>query len=403
MQTELAKEYLGTPNGEIAESILRKCVHCGFCLATCPTYQLLGNELDGPRGRIYLIKQVLEGENPTATTQLHLDRCLTCRSCESTCPSGVRYAQLLEVGREVVESKVPRTLIERMKITALSKIVPNHLLVSFFLALARFSKPFLPGSIKKKIPPKHKVNRWPISRHKRRMILHRGCIQRVTNPNINSAAARYLNRHSITAVSTTDVCCGAVSLHNSDKQGFMQLAKSNINAWWPYIENGVEAVVSTASGCGVTIKEYGELLQFDKEYAEKAEKVASMALDISEVQYNPAEVLEKPVHQKVAFHSPCTLQHGQKIINSVESILHSHGIETTLVENSHLCCGSAGTYSLLQPKIANQLLDNKIAALQKDAPECIATANIGCLMHLATRATVPVKHWIEIVEPDTSS
>ena len=401
MQTELAKEYLDTPEGKVAESILRKCVHCGFCLATCPTYQLLGNELDGPRGRIYLIKQVLEGETPTARTQLHLDRCLTCRSCESTCPSGVRYAQLLEIGREVVASQVPRTLIERMKIAVISKIVPNHLLVRFFLKLARISKPLLPDSLKNKIPPKQRVNSLPVSGHKRRIILHQGCIQRVTHPDINAAAGRYLNRHSITAIPTADVCCGAVSLHNGDKQVLMQLAKSNIDAWWPYIEDGVEAVVSTASGCGVTIKEYGELLRFDKKYAEKAEKVASFALDISEVQYNSEKGYEKPLHRKVAFHSPCTLQHGQRIVNSVESILHNHGVETTLVENSHLCCGSAGTYSLLQPKIANQLLDNKLDALQKDAPECIVTANIGCLMHLATRATVPVKHWVEIVAPDT--
>ena len=399
MQTYLAEFIRDTEQGRTAESILRKCVHCGFCSATCPTYQLLGNELDGPRGRIYLIKQMLEGTTPTARTQLHLDRCLTCRSCETTCPSGVRYSQLLEIGRELVEEKVGRGVVERVIRKALQFFVPNVFLAKFALESARLIAFALPAKLKSKIPPREKSENWPDEIHSRKMIIHQGCIQRAVKPAINAAAARFLDRQSISAVRTSDSCCGALGLHLGNRDYLIKYARRNIDAWWPKIEAGAEAIVSTASGCGVTIKEYGELLSDDSEYAEKAAKVASLTIDISEVERtNSSAPLGENVG-KIAFHSPCTLQHGQKIVNSVERIFGDHGLKLAPVENSHLCCGSAGVYSLLQPEIAEQLLDNKIEALERGGPQVIATANIGCLMHLSSRSNVPVKHWVEIVAP----
>ncbi len=400
MQTHLTESILYTPEGQVAESILRKCVHCGFCTATCPTYLLLGNELDGPRGRIYLMKQVLEGERATERTQLHLDRCLTCRSCETTCPSGVEYGKLLDIGRDLVGQQVPRSFAERIVRGALKLLIPNAFLTSAMLWCGRMVKPALPRFLKKKVPSYQRAKPWPKTQHERRMIIHQGCIQRAAKPAINAAAARFLDTHSISAIQTDDACCGALGLHLGDRKFLERYARRNIDAWWPQIETGAEAIVSTASGCGVTIKEYGYLLGNDPDYVEKAKRVAEMVLDISEVNGDLAASPSRTRYDKVAFQSPCTLQHGQKIVHSVESILHRHGIETTPVANGHLCCGSAGVYSLMQPEISQQLLDSKLSALQQGAPQCIVTANIGCLMHLETQADVPVKHWVEVVAPD---
>lgn len=401
MQTDLADFIRDTPQGQAAESILRKCVHCGFCTATCPTYQLLGNELDGPRGRIYLIKQMVEGDTPTTRTQLHLDRCLTCRSCETTCPSGVKYSKLLEIGRDIVEEQVGRSFSERIVRKGLQFIIPNVFLTTVALKLARLVSFALPENLKKKIPPKEKLEPWPVGEHARKMIIHRGCIQRVVKPGINAAAARYLDRQSITAVQTSDSCCGALGFHLGNRDFLVRHARKNIDAWWPQIEAGAEAIVSTASGCGVTIKEYGELLADDAEYAQRAAKISSLAIDISEVESNsPPVKLGENIHS-VAYHSPCTLQHGQKVVNSVERILGDHGLNLESVENPHLCCGSAGVYSLLQPEIADQLLENKIETLEHGKPQTIVTGNIGCLLHLNSRSSVPVKHWVEIVAPAT--
>ena len=399
MQTHLSEAFVGTPQGETAQAILRKCVHCGFCTATCPTYQLLGNELDGPRGRIYLIKQVLEGDEATKRTQLHLDRCLTCRSCETTCPSGVEYGKLLDIGRAVVDREVPRTMAARLKRAALKLAVPNTKLVGVMLWFARRFKPLMPTILAKKIPAYEPPKPWPSTQHSRRMIIHQGCIQRVAKPAINAAAARYLDANSISAVRTDDACCGALGLHMADHAFFERYAKRNIDAWWPEIEAGAEAIVSTASGCGVTIKDYGYLLEADPEYAHKAKRIADMTIDIAEVFNANAASQGKALYRKVAFQSPCTLQHGQKIVATVEQILHQHGVETTPVADAHLCCGSAGVYSLLQPKISMQLLDDKLSALQEHAPQCIVTANIGCLMHMESKADLPVRHWIEVVAP----
>ncbi len=399
MQTKLSEQFRETPQGEVAESILRKCVHCGFCTATCPTYLLLGNELDSPRGRLYLMKQMLEGEPATERTQLHLDRCLTCRSCETTCPSGVEYGRLLDIGREYVDQQVPRGLVDRMMRQSLQLVIPNTMLLGVMYWFARMSKPLLPGFLSRKIPSYTPAKSWPKAAHSRRMVIHQGCIQRVVKPSINAAAARYLDSASISPVSVDDVCCGALGLHLGDKKFFERYAKRNIDAWWPQIEAGAEAIVSTASGCGVTIKEYGELLKDDPDYAQKAKRVAKLTIDISEIDSGTVVESGSRPCSKVAFHSPCSLQHGQKIENSVEKVLHQHGVTTTPVQNSHLCCGSAGAYSIMQPDISNQLLRDKLSALQQHSPECIVTANIGCLMHLETKSDVPVRHWVEIVAP----
>ena len=400
MQTELADFIRDTPQGHLAEEILRKCVHCGFCTATCPTYQLLGNELDGPRGRIYLIKQMVEGAEPTQRTQTHLDRCLTCRSCETTCPSGVEYGRLLDIGRDLIEQKVSRKWHERVIRKMLMIGIPNYLLTMPGFWFAHLVRPMLPSMLKKKLPPKGKVGKWPKSQHIRKMVIHRGCIQRAAKPDINAAAARYLERQSISPIETNDVCCGALGLHLGDRKFFDQYAKKNIDTWWEHIQNGAEAIVSTASGCGVTIKEYGDLFKDDPQYRDKAEKIASVVIDISEVEDQSDLQHTNTQYRKVAFHSPCTLQHGQKLSGCVENILKKNGFELTQVRDAHLCCGSAGVYSLLQPKISYELLDGKIATLEEDDPECIVTANIGCLMHLHSVSNVPVRHWLEIVAPE---
>ena len=399
MQVELADFLRDTQQGKIAESILRKCVHCGFCTATCPTYQLLGNELDGPRGRIYLIKQMVEGDTPTARTQLHLDRCLTCRSCETTCPSGVQYGRLLDIGRELVDDRVDRSSTEKFVRTALQFTVPKPNLTRLGLFMARLGSFALPKKLKRKIPPREKTQSWPTARHSRKMILHQGCVQQVVKPAINEAAARYLDRQSISAVRTSDSCCGALGLHLGNQDYLIKYARRNIDAWWPHIEAGAEAIISTASGCGVTIKDYGELLAEDAEYSEKAANVASLTIDLAEVERTSPPSKMHGDGGRIAFHSPCTLQHGQKIVNSVEQILRDHGYELNYVQNSHLCCGSAGVYSILQPSISEQLLKNKIEDLEADSPDVIYTANIGCLMHLDSASSVPVRHWVEAVAP----
>ncbi len=397
MKTDLAEFIRDTDDGKLAESILGKCVHCGFCLATCPTYLQLGNELDSPRGRIYLMKQTLEGAEPTRTTQQHLDRCLTCRSCETTCPSGVNYAQLLEIGRRVVDDKVKRPLRDRLMRQALCFVIPKTVLVRLAMEAAWLARPLMPQVIRSKIPPRERHRKWPAVRNKRKVILHQGCVQRIAKPRINAAAAHYLDQASISAVRTNDGCCGAIGLHTGNHKNGLDMVRRNIDAWWPQIEGGAEAIVSTASGCGITIKEYGMLLRNDVKYAAKAEKVASLTVDLAEVEVDLDAKAQSKLAKRIAFHAPCTLYHGQKITGRIEQILQKSGYETTKVSNMHLCCGSAGTYSILQPEISQQLLANKLSCLTENSPEIIATANIGCLMHLQTKSDIPVKHWVELV------
>ena len=407
MQTNLAEFIKGTPEGLEAESILRTCVHCGFCTATCPTYQLLGDELDGPRGRIYLIKQVLEGRQATEKTRQHLDRCLTCRSCESTCPSGVQYGRLVDIGRHVVEAQVPRRGADRVVRWLLKEFVPRAGLFGAAMSMGRLVKPALPAMLKDKVPAARPAGDWPASRHSRKMIALAGCAQPSMAPSINAATARVLDALGISLVEMPGAgCCGAVRYHLNDQQGGLADARRNIDAWWPGVERGeIEAVVMTASGCGVQVKDYGHLLRGDAAYADKAARISEMTLDISEILSREAETLEtllraRPAQapEKLAFHAPCTLQHGLRIRGTVERLLEAAGYELTPVADSHLCCGSAGTYSLLQPALSKQLRSNKLAALEAGGAGCIASANIGCISHLEAGTATPVVHWVEMLE-----
>lgn len=401
MQTSIAEKFQNTPDGQEAETILRTCVHCGFCTATCPTYQLLGDELDGPRGRIYLIKQVLEGKQVTAHTQTHLDRCLTCRSCETTCPSGVRYGRLVDIGRHVVEEQVTRPFAERITRRALRAIVPFSQRFGTVLKIGQVMAPLLPQSLRQKIPQTPEASAWPDTTHTRKMLVLDGCAQPITAPNTNAAAARVLDQLGIQLIRATGAgCCGAVSQHLSALEEAAEFMRRNIDAWWPHVEAGVEAIVMTASGCGAMVKDYGELLKHDSAYAAKARKITELTKDLSEIlaKEDLPRLNKNKTATKVAYHAPCTLQHGQKITGVVEKILSGAGYELTPVADSHLCCGSAGTYSILQPELSQQLLNNKLQSLNAGQPEYIATANIGCQMHLATKSGIPVKHWIELLD-----
>ena len=403
MQTRLADFVRDTPDGRAADAILRKCVHCGFCTATCPTYQLLGDELDGPRGRIYLVKQLLEGAQVTARTQTHLDRCLTCRACETTCPSGVRYARLADIGRRLVEKRVPRSFMDRARRRALLAVIPHRRRFAPLLALGRVARPLLPGTLARKVPPRAPAGRWPAARHARRVLALAGCVQGAIAPDIDAAAARILDRLGISYVpAPSSGCCGAASHHLSARDKALAMMRRNIDAWWPEIEAGAEAIVITASACAAEVKEYGEHLEHDPDYARKAERVSSLARDLCEVVAGEdcSDLAPDRPPRRVAFHSPCTLQHGQKLRGVVEGILERAGFELVGVTDAHLCCGSAGTYSILQPELSRELLSRKIASLQAHQPEVIATANIGCFAHLATVASVPVRHWIQLLEAD---
>ena len=407
MEAHLADFIRHTPAGNEAEAILRKCVHCGFCTATCPTYQLLGDELDGPRGRIYLIKQMLEGAEATERTRLHLDRCLTCRACETTCPSGVHYSRLLDIGRKVLEARLPRRGVDGALRITLKNLLPRPALFGAAMKLGQAFRPLLPTPLKAKVPPATSAGPWPRAGHARRMVALAGCAQPSMLPGINAATVRVLDRLGIGLVEAEGAgCCGAVRFHLGDAAGARDDARRNIDAWWPAIEAGCEAIVMTASGCGVQVKDYGHLLREDARYAGKAARVAALTRDIAEVvtaERAPLAALlgvlpPLTLARRVACHSPCTLQHGQRIRGAVEALLQAAGFETTAVADGHLCCGSAGTYSILQPAIAGRLRENKQQALAAGAPAVIASANIGCILHLREGGATPVRHWIELLD-----
>ena len=401
MQTSLLDKYKQSTLGKQADDILRKCVHCGFCLATCPTYDLLGNELDSPRGRIYLIKQVLEGQAPTTKTQTHLDRCLTCRNCETTCPSGVEYGNLVDAGRHLVEQQVPRRFTQRLLRKTLRTVLPYKNRISPLIRLGQTFRPMLPASLSSHLPAKQKAGKWPAIKHTRTMLVLDGCVQPSMAPDINPATARVLDKLGITLLAIKEAgCCGALSYHLNEQEEGLDFARANIDAWWPQIEAGAEAIVMTASGCGVFVHEYAELLKHDEQYAEKAQTVSALCKDISEIV--AAEDLSKllTTNQKtIAFHPPCTLQHGQKKMGTTEKLLKDLGFDLVKVKDAHFCCGSAGTYSVLQKELSNEFLKRKMVNLKQQQPETIATANIGCLLHLQSAAgNTPVVHWIELLD-----
>ena len=408
MQTNLADFIKNTRDGDEAEAILRACVHCGFCTATCPTYQLLGDELDGPRGRIYLIKQVLEGAPVTAKTQTHLDRCLTCRNCETTCPSGVRYGRLLDIGRQVVEQRVQRPLAERVTRFVLKEALPRPWLFTPALRAGQFFRPLLSKPMQDKVPRLSSGGRRPTRTHARKMLLLDGCAQPAMAPNINAATARVLDALGVQLiVAPKAACCGALRHHLNDQHAALNDMRRNIDAWWPHVEGKdgaapVEAIVITASGCGVMVKEYGHLLAHDQAYAEKARRIAELTRDLSEVlpafEAELVAKLDGKPARRVAYHPPCTLQHGQQIRGKVEGLLRAAGVDVKLCADSHLCCGSAGTYSILQPELALQLRDDRLAKLADTEAEMIVSANIGCLVHLQSGTETPVKHWIELID-----
>ncbi|MDO8250538.1 MAG: glycolate oxidase subunit GlcF [Rhodoferax sp.] len=418
MQTKLAPEYQGTTDGAAAEAILRKCVHCGFCTATCPTYQLLGDELDGPRGRIYLMKQVLEGETPTRKTQLHLDRCLTCRNCETTCPSGVDYGHLLDIGRKLVDAQVPRPLGERALRWALKEGLPSPLFGPA-MKLGQLVRPLLPAALQNKVPPQQDAGAWPTRVHARKVLLLAGCAQPAMAPNINSATARVFDAAGIqTVIAPKAGCCGAVKFHLNDQDGGKAEMRANIDAWWPYIQeqgqgptghaagSGVEAILMNASGCGVTVKEYGHILRDDPAYAAKAARISALTRDVSEWLPELSAKLRDQVKARagtIAFHPPCTLQHGQQLRGGVEQYMTEMGFNLKVTGcEAHLCCGSAGTYSVLNPGLSYQLRDRKLGHLNDTfgaaPPDVIVSANIGCITHLQSGTTTPVRHWIEVLD-----
>jgi glycolate oxidase iron-sulfur subunit len=423
MQTNLAPEFQGTPDGLEAEAILRKCVHCGFCTATCPTYQLLGDELDGPRGRIYLIKQVLEGQAPTRKTQLHLDRCLTCRNCESTCPSGVDYGHLVDIGRKLVDERVPRPAGEKTLRWALKEGLPSPLF-SPAMKMGQSVRGLLPKALKAKVPAPQSTGKLPTRTHARKVLMLEGCVQPAMAPNINSATARVLDAAGFqTVVAAKAGCCGAVKFHLNDQDGGKAEMRRNIDAWWPLVEpanldqpngpaaSGVEAIVMNASGCGVTVKEYGHILKDDPRYAVKAARISALTRDLSEFLPQMLEALKPQVRPEraaaagpITFHPPCTLQHGQKLRGGVETHLGALGFAVNVARcEAHLCCGSAGTYSVLQPELSYALRDRKLANLAEMKPQTICSANIGCITHLQSGTETPVRHWVEVLDAALAS
>lgn len=399
MQTQLQPEWLNTPDGQTADTILRNCVHCGFCLSACPTYGLLGDELDSPRGRIYLIKSLLEGNDVSRESLSHLDSCLTCRSCETTCPSGVEYGHLLDIGRHAMEQQVTRPLWQRLMRWGVRKSLTTPWLFNMLVTAMPFLRhsSAIAFSVQDLALQQQLADRADVLASS--VLLLKGCVQPVLAPNINQASIKVLNKLGWNVIETTqNQCCGALNQHLSAHDDALAQVKANIDAWYPYLQQGVKAIISTASGCGVMLKDYGHLLRADPVYAEKAQAITQASKDISE--FLLTQDLSKFTHfdnQTITFHSPCTLQHGQQLQGVVEQALRKLGYRVNPVKDAHLCCGSAGTYSLFNPTMAKQLRDNKLENLLAHKTDVIVTANIGCLMHLQKGTEVQVKHWIEIL------
>ncbi len=418
MQTQLAPAFQNTPEGQQAESVLRQCVHCGFCNATCPTYKVTGDELDGPRGRIYLMKQVFEGHTPTRITQEHLDKCIGCRHCESTCPSGVQYHDLLAVGQAAVDAQVKRPWRERVMRWGLIKVLPSRWFKPA-LRVGRMVRPLLPKLWQERIPllPPLAPPRWPDRKkamHARQVLLLKGCVQRSLRPHVDASTARVLDVMGIRAgVSGSSGCCGALQGHLGDLDGAKERARRNIDAWWPWVESKTpaEAILINASGCGAWVKDYGLLLADDPAYADKAKRIAALAKDPGELLPSWLPFLKRKLARvpegalgSITFHPPCSLSHVHKLSSAaqpgpIEQGLRELGFEVNLAQrDSHQCCGAGGAYSVTQPELSRQLRDLKLKALEETEPHVIASANIGCIVHLQSGTNTPVKHWIEVLD-----
>ncbi|NOQ76192.1 MAG: glycolate oxidase subunit GlcF [Methylococcaceae bacterium] len=383
MQTKLPEKIIRTPQGKKADDILRSCVHCGFCLATCPTYQLLGNELDSPRGRIYLIKSALENNEFSQNSIQHLDRCLTCRACETTCPSGVEYSQLIEIGRELVEQKRP--LWQKIARTSVRKLLTTPVLVNLLSSVVKHSPIQTPAVIQQG--------------NKGRILLLTGCVQPALTPNTNHATKNVLATLGYEVIETAQKeCCGAIDQHTSAHNDALTKIKHNLDQWSTLLETGIQTIISTASGCGVMVKDYPTLFEPHDAYHQKAVTVAAQTKDIAEFLLDQDLSTLSTIKTKISYHAPCSLQHGQKLPNLVEGLLSKLGYELAPITDSHLCCGSAGTYSIFQPEISKQLRDNKLESLTQSQPDVIVTSNIGCQIHLSKGTDIPIKHWIELLD-----
>ena len=400
MQTKIEKNFLKSEKGQLADKILRSCVHCGFCTATCPTYQILGDELDGPRGRIYQIKEVLEGAPVTNETLTHLDRCLTCRACETTCPSGVEYGHLLEIGKGEVERQVKRSITQQLLRKSLLFILPHQKRFDTLLKLGQVFRPILPSILKQHIPAKVELVQLELKTHKKKMLILDGCVQPSLSPEINHASKKVLNALDIELVSFSG-CCGAIRQHLSDEENALVTIKYNIDRLISEFDNGIEGIVMTASGCGAMFKDYPHLLRNDEDYKIKAERIANKTFDLTEVIDADKLKPRLTISQKnIAIHTPCTLQHALKLPMNIENIFVECGYQLARIKDKHLCCGSAGTYSIVQAKLSEQLREQRLHGLMIGEPDLIATANIGCLHHLNAGSAVPVRHWIEVIAED---
>ena len=423
MIVELAEKYSHTDLGQEAESLLRPCVQCGQCTPVCPTFRLLNDEWDGPRGRIFLIKQFLVDKEPTfnllppalslktlngrslgSNLQLHLDRCLTCRSCETSCPEGVKYGRLLDIARELVEAEIPRPTRERVERKLVRTVVSHRRWFTTLLRTGQTLRGLLPVGLRERVPEKRDAGKWPQRSHERRMLVWQGCVQPALAPDINAAAARVLDRFGIHLIPSADGCCGSMAHHMASPDEARDLMRRSIDALWPQIEGGVEAIVLTASGCGMHFRDYGKLLKDDPDYSDKARRISEISKDIGEVvaaEWPRSELYDFPKPEnvrRIAFQSSCSLQHGEKLNGVVESLLKRAGFKLVPVSYKFLCCGAAGTYSILQRKISTSLRESKLKTLLASRPAGIATANIGCLTHLAAASPVPVHHWIELLD-----
>ncbi|MBK6510076.1 MAG: glycolate oxidase subunit GlcF [Haliea sp.] len=409
MHVELHPRFAGTGEGESARALTAACVHCGFCLSTCPTYLDTRDERDSPRGRIYLIKHLLESGAASAQTQLHLDRCLTCRNCETACPSGMQYGELLDIGRGLMEHEAPRPAVDRGVRWMLRFVLTRPRLLAAALRVGQALRPFVTEQLRQKIPPRQMRDAEhnpahspaPARAHERSMLVLEGCVQRAATPIPMPPRGAYCDKLGIGLISAPQAgCCGAVNYHLAAHDAGLDDMRRNIDAWWPYIESGAEAIVSSATGCGAMLVDYGRLLADDPAYAEKARRVSALTRDLAQILLHEdlrALAVDTQVG-KVAVHPPCTMQHALQQPTLLEDVLRKAGFDIATTVEKLLCCGSAGTYSILQSDTSERLRATMLNALTHDRPALIATANIGCQLHLQAAAAVPVVHWIELLD-----